>query len=170
MIKKHTNILQEEENISQDAPIFQADVLSDAEDDVYQGKLHSQDVNYKTNTKMFVDVRSIEEGQLILVRRPDTAANPIELCKMTSWLGEKVLQIHWYGGRSITGVQNALSKKRQRGNKKAAKNVRYLDEINVVTVLTDEPFELTNQKKIPKRIMALAKKRLQTAQTIQNSR
>ena len=95
-----------------------------------------------------------------MVRRPDTAANAIELCKVTSWLGEKVLQIHWYGGRSITGVQNALSKKRQRGNKKAAKNVPYLDE----------PFELTNQKKIPKRIMALAKKRLQTAQTIQNSR
>lgn len=170
VIKKHTIILQEEENNSQDAPIFQADVLSDAEDDVYQGKLHSQDVNYKTNTKMFVDVRSIQEGQLILVRRPDTAANPIELCKVTSWLGERVLQIHWYGGRSITGVQHALSKKRQRGNKKAAKNVPYLDEINVDTVLTDEPFELTNQKKIPKRIMALAKKRLQTAQTIQNSR
>ena len=151
---------------SEDGGIYEGDYDTDNEHAMYQGPLHSsRGSRYKTNKRMFVDVSKVQVGQLILVRRTDSSENPIELCKVIE--REATLKIHWFGGNSLNGKQGPLSKKRPKGQTSGPKNVPYYDEIHVDSVLTDDPFDLTKSKLIPKRVLTLAMHRLQTVQSIQ---
>ena len=117
---------------------------------------------------MFVDVSNVQVGQLILVRSSDSSEDPIELCKV---IGREecddTLKIHWFGGNSLNGKQGPLSKKRPKGQNSGPKNVPYYDVIHIDSVLTDELFELTKSKLIPKRALTLAMHRLETVQSVQ---
>ena len=155
---------------SSDGGINEDDVSTDDDEIVYRGNLHSSKTSkYKTNKSNFIDPKAVVVGQLILVRVENSkSVLGIELCKVLSFVDGDPdhIHIHWYGGK-YTGIQKPLFKKRNTKNKRAPKNVAYVDNVHVQTILTNEEFSLNASNKIPAHIRRIAQQRLSTVSRLE---
>jgi hypothetical protein len=159
----------EEVEEEKSAAIHESDVDTDEDEMVYQGKLHSANVNAVTNKANFVDLSKLEENSFILIRTmDDNGKHDLCLGKLL-YIDHAKREVHiqWYGGQknNYTGKQRPLCKaSNPKGGK--SKNQPYTDTQSFDSIVWSEPIKLTNRGHLPQRIKKAAERRLTVAETV----
>ena len=157
---------------SADRSIYEDEVLTEDEQLVYQGPLHSVNTKAVTHKDNLVDISLVEVGNLTLFRMPDDGfAIGKVLAKLES---QKEIHIHWWGNEressTVRTPQYPLNVKPPTGMTSVAKSkwrqIKYTDTVHYDTVLVEKIVLLTS-KKVSAADFHKAQRRLEAAKAFQ---